>query len=496
MITINALEPLQNIIDTFDSKLAEIELINEKDIENSKETLYCMIDSYVRDNIIKLKSYKFPKEVTEYLIEVLDENDLFNEVDVTEYIEECVDYYFNFIQTPRHLSNFNAILDIDYIEKRIDFLRKKPQPDQRTAEWFLFRGEHITASSAWKSFESQKTQNQLIYSKCAPINIAKKSSVNVNSACHHGHKYEPLSTLIYEFENDTVIEEFGCLEDDDTCYLAASPDGINVKKNNPLYGRLLEIKNPKSRIISGVPKVEYWVQMQFQMHVTKLHICDFLETTFTEYETEEDYLKDGTFSVSTDNKHKGVIICFNDGNGPIYKYSPLNISKTEFDIWYDNEMKENNNLSWIENAWWKVDVYSCVTVLYNKEWFDAAKPFFQKTWDTIAIEKEGGYEHRKATKRVSKPVTIISQHYDIIAKINALEKAEEKKNNKMSMNDNIGDMIQQVNNKLINDKQINNKQINDIIVNKNPTSKTTTDTVQIKNEANIIRIRTQSFDKT
>ena len=147
-------------------------------------------------------------------------------------------------------------------------------------------------------------------------------------------------------------------------------------------------------------------------------------------------------------------------------------------------MKENNNLSWIENAWWKVDVYSCVTVLYNKEWFDAAKPFFQKTWDTIAIEKEGGYEHRKATKRVSKTVTIISQHYDIIAKINALEKAEEKKNNKMSMNDNIGDTI-----------QANNKQINDTIVNEYPTVKIT-DTVQIKNEVNIIRIRTESFDKT
>ena len=494
MITIDGLESLPNIIDTFDSKVAEIELINENDIENIMETLYHMIDSYVNDHIIKLKSYKFPKEVTEYLIEVLEGNDLFNENNVTEYIEECVEYYFNFIQTPRHLSNFNAILDIDCIEKRIDILRKKPQPDQRTAEWFLFRGEHITASSAWKSFESQKTQNQLIYSKCAPINIAKKSSVNVNSACHHGHKYEPLSTLIYEFENNTIIEEFGCLEDDDTSYLAASPDGINVKKDNPLYGRLLEIKNPKSRIISGIPKVEYWVQMQFQMHVTKLHICDFLETTFTEYETEEDYLKDGAFSVSIDNKYKGVIICFNDGNGPVYKYSPLNISKIEFDIWYDNEMEENSAISWIENIWWKVNVYSCVTVLYNKEWFDAAKPFFQKTWDTITTEKGGGYEHRKATKRVSKPVTIISQHYDIISKINALEKAEDKKNDKMFMSIKVlkaivGDEIvnERINNKPDNEQQVNEQQVNELVNKKS--------NIKITDTVNIIKIRTQSFDE-
>ena len=437
MITIDILNDLEDITETFDSKIIEIDLINEKyfeiDLENILETLYSMIDSYVSDNIINLKSYKFQKEVSRYLIDVLDEHNLFDNVDVTEYVEDCVDYYFNFIQVPRHLNHFKNPFtgnNIGEIEKRIDTLRKKPQPDQRTVEWFLFRGKHITASSAWKSFESQKTQNQLIYSKCAPINISQKSSVNVNSACHHGHKYEPLSTLIYEFENDTVIEEFGCLEDDDTLYLAASPDGINVKKGNPLYGRLLEIKNPKSRIISGVPKVEYWVQMQFQMHVTKLHVCDFLETTFHEYETEADYLKDGEFSLSTDNKHKGMIICFNDGFGPIYKYSPLNISKPEFDKWYENEIDENSNLSWIENIWWKVKIYSCVTVLYNKEWFEAAKPYFEKTWNTISIEKNEGYEHRKATKRVIKPSNIISKHDDLISKINKIANAEynDKKN--------------------------------------------------------------------
>jgi hypothetical protein len=148
--------------------------------------------------------------------------------------------------------------------------------------------------------------------------------------------------------------------------------------------------------------------MQFQMHVATLHICDFLETTFQEYENEEAFMNDGTFARSHDDKHKGVIICFNDGNGPIYKYSPLDVSKKQFDEWYENELEENKNLSWIENVWWKTKVYSCVTVLYNKEWFDVAKPYFKKIWDTILKEQISGYDHRKATKRViKKPANII-----------------------------------------------------------------------------------------
>ena len=454
MITIDELKPLENIINGFESNLIEHNL-HKTDIHDIKETLFNIIDLYVKDNIINMKSYKFEKEVYEYMNIFIEENTLFNNlINLGDYLDECVDYYFNFIQIPRHYPNYTTKnIDTLAIENRIKILRNKPQPDQRTPEWYLFRGEHLTASSAWKAFESQKTQNQLIYSKCAPIDVAKKSSVNVNSACHHGHKYEPLSTMIYEFENDTIVEEFGCLGDDHTPYLAASPDGINVKKNNKLYGRLLEIKNPKSRVISGIPKIEYWVQMQFQMHVAKLHICDFLETTFTEYENEEEYLNDGEFSLSSDNKHKGVIVCFNDSNGPLYEYSPINITKKEFNKWYDNLLKKYENISWIENIWWKVNVYSCVTVLYNKEWFDAAKPYFKKIWDTIQKEKKTGYEHRKAVKRISTKKHILSKEDEFIKQINSLANASYEKNN---------------------------KKVKDIK----------------KELPNIIRIRTQSFDET
>ena len=45
-------------------------------------------------------------------------------------------------------------------------------------------------------------------------------------------------------------------------HLGASPDGINTDKTSQLYGRMLEIKNIVNREINGIPKSEYWIQMQ------------------------------------------------------------------------------------------------------------------------------------------------------------------------------------------------------------------------------------------
>ena len=71
---------------------------------------------------------------------------------------------------------------------------------------------------------------------------------------------------------------------------------------------MLEIKNIVNREITGIPKKEYWVQMQLQMEVCNLPECDFLETRFKEYEDERGaFLKDGGFDCS---KIKGIIICF------------------------------------------------------------------------------------------------------------------------------------------------------------------------------------------
>jgi putative phage-type endonuclease len=147
--------------------------------------------------------------------------------------------------------------------------------------------------SAYKAFESQSSINQLIYEKCQPLKSFDEDEevkmVNTNTAMHWGQKYEPLSVMIYEAKYGTKVEDFGCIQHPIYKFLGASPDGIVINKESQRYGRMLEIKNPVSREITGIPKKEYWTQMQLQMEVCDLDECDFLETKFKEGMTWENH---------------------------------------------------------------------------------------------------------------------------------------------------------------------------------------------------------------
>jgi putative phage-type endonuclease len=316
-----------------------------------------------------------------------------------------VDAFVIFISThniernPEPAKNINH----DFISNRIDYLRNIPQPAQRTPEWYHFRHNLITASNAYKAFESQSTINQLIYEKCQPIKIDNKPvMVNINSPFHWGQKYEPLSVLIYEEKYNTQIEDFGCIKHDKYKFLGASPDGINVDQTNELYGRMLEIKNVVNREITGIPKKEYWIQTQLQMEVCDLNECDFLETKFVEYGCEQDFHNDIT------DKTKGVIMYFITKEGkPHYVYKPLSITDTEqIRIWEETTM-EQTDMMWIKNYYWKLDIFSCVLIMRNRKWFEDNICQIEKVWKIIEEERITGYEHRAPVKRVKKEIVVV-----------------------------------------------------------------------------------------
>jgi len=339
-----------------------------------------------------------------------DENETVMSCQIDELINVAMHDYFKFIRPHRSYkySFIRKSPNLEKMKKKIEFLESLYQPEQKTEEWYSHRHGLITASSVWKVFGSQSVQNQLIYEKCMPFDPTKYSRVNTESSLHWGQKYEVLSKQLYEEINGTKVQEFGCIRHPNPNYyfIGASPDGINVCPLSPLYGRMVEIKNVVSREINGIPKEDYWIQMQIQMEVCNLPECDFEETKFTEYEDEDAFDADSDetndfskWNYNLNGKRRGVIVYFAKDEKPFYQYAPLEITtKADFDAWFEETVNTHDNLTWIKNIYWRLEVYSCVLVLRNKEWFKNAVVKIEELWKIIETEKQTGFQHR-APKR-------------------------------------------------------------------------------------------------
>ena len=399
---------LPKLHDLYDELKVEDDFTNTSYHEDFLETIDIFIDEYVNSHIMEYKEKDFEDIVKEavysQILEVYSEQINYLDLSLDDTVDECVYLYFTKNNCPRSYEDSIVISNPinNIITKQLTKIKNKYQPDQRTDDWYHFRWDGLTASNLWKIFDTQASLNSLIYSKCVPIDIKKYQSVNIDSAFHNGHKYEPLSLMIYEEIYDTKVSEYGCITHDNYEFLKASPDGINTKRGNPRYGRLVEVKNPVSRKLTGIPKKDYWIQMQHQMEVCDLNECDFLETIFKSYDNEDAFMKDGSFTTTVDGKRKGIIIRYFDNKEPIYEYAPLNISKQDFDVWYNETMEKNKNLTWIENIYWYLEDISIVLVTRNRKWYNKALPKLIETWDTIIKERKEGYEHRKPNKREKK----------------------------------------------------------------------------------------------
>ena len=259
---------------------------------------------------------------------------------------------------------------------------------QRSSEWYAFRHNMITASSVAKALGSQAEINSLIVEKCSPP-VAQVSQSTVGPR-HWGVRYEPVSVLYYEHTYQTKITEYACLAHPVYSFLGASPDGVNTVPETPLYGRMLEIKNPVSRVITGVPKREYWVQMQVQMEVMDLDACDFLETKFVEYASAADFHADGTFQTAAAGNAKGVILYFQKDGMFDYAYPPFGCEEAEFKRWEDDEMNKNVGREWVTTLYWKLEVALCTLVERNRTWFHANLSRIESVWRLIEAERQSG----------------------------------------------------------------------------------------------------------
>ena len=379
--------------------------------------------NYVNSNLLQTMYYDLYDEIYEETNEVfytqLIENNLLASLfninnNVSSLllhltIELCQNVVFKFYIPKRSYSKSyirKISTNHNKIKATLFKLQNIPQPEQRTPEWYVFRNSTLTASNIYKIFMSESTQSQLIIEKCCPSDPNKYKNNNLNSPMHWGQKYERVSVLYYEHLNNTKVSEFGCIPHRNYSYIAASPDGIICDENSNIYGRMLEIKNVVSREINGIPKTEYWIQMQIQMEVCDLNECDFLETKFLEYCDIDEYKEDYITNISS-NVHCGFIMQFSINNEDVhYEYPPFNlhnIESDEYNDWTNLMLEKNKDNSYVRNIYWKLETISCVLVLRNKLWFKYIQPYIETFWNALVSEKnDGSYVNRINSKQKAK----------------------------------------------------------------------------------------------
>lgn len=339
------------------------------DMEIRPDTLHMLRQAHVDDliNCIStvLKQVVKPEYVfPEYILQIL--------------CEECPE-----------IRNPYACITWTSPEGYVDELKKVFQPEQRSPEWYAFRKERLTASDIATVLGKNhySTPKDILLKKCG-----YEKPFYMSPPCAHGVKYEPIATEIYERRQKMKVHEFGCIAHPHYPFIGASPDGICSN------GVMLEIKNPYSRKIVGIPPIHYWIQMQIQLEVCDLELCDFLECSYTFYDSYDE-LKDGETSATHGNTEFGPVIEYyvaTNTKEARYRYCPMGISVKKMHTWIQDTMKDiHNNENCVYEpfvTWWALKTYSLVRIRRDTAWFARALPQLRTFWERVVKQRTIGIE--------------------------------------------------------------------------------------------------------
>jgi putative phage-type endonuclease len=390
------------------------------EFEDLAESVYDIVENYVFDTVLNMSKPNFKdtliEEVTHVIFQQLDDAEVYSDYDsLLVFVEDQVEIWFitHVYKCPeRHLEHYMGNILVDYFAQDEEFVlefitskldtiseKDKANPPQRTPEWYKRRYDMLTASNLYQALGSDAQKNRLIFEKCKPLDtsITESKWISTEGSLHWGVKYEPLTVLVYEKMTGAKIGNFGCIQHSEYPFLGASPDGIVMNPESPLYGRLVEIKNIYNRDMDGVPSEAYWVQMQLQMHCCELEACDFVETRFEEYESED------AFKTDTNDREKvrGIILQFipRDSLSNIPKYEYFIEDGSSIEEWIEEKKVEHPEYVIFKTHYWYLDEICMTTILRNELWFQVSINEFKAIWETIQRERISGYEHRAAKKR-------------------------------------------------------------------------------------------------
>lgn len=308
-----------------------------------------------------------------------------------------------------------------------NYLKNCPQHAQKSREWYVERQNMLTASDVGTATHANHNSSEEEL-------IVKKSQLEppfeTNVFTFHGIKYEFVSTQIYEQLMNCHVEEFGLIKHKTIPFLGASPDGIVCATRHdgsfcPLYGRMLEIKNPpkreiktKGELIGEICPEYYWVQVQIQLETCELDECDFWQTKIVEYDSRGDCYRDsahqGALLQEQDERieydprktsMRGCIVEFvpiaKQDVEPLYEgkylYPPLHthITVEAQEQWCLDALQnwkqfaEANDLTWARDytfrrlCYWKLEKGHRILIKRDRKWFRETLPVIEKFWNRV-----------------------------------------------------------------------------------------------------------------
>lgn len=284
-----------------------------------------------------------------------------------------------------YLNSVNA----SSFRRKIKTLQNKPQPEQRTEDWYSAREVRVTASEAANCLTLDETacKEYVDYYKISDFKYKPNQCANVYSdtqsyllektnkfylrkqgiipaymstaATAWGQKYEDCAIRLYTLLTGDIVHEFGLITHSRLAWLGASPDGVTTR------GVMLEIKCPKSRKVTGVPPFHYFVQCQIQLECCNLDMCHFLECEMEEFENEDGW------RICTDPK--GLLVYKNDK----YIYPPM------------VEMSDDDFLEWAKGqegdsiTYYSIPDYTITNIPRMKDWFKNNRDRFKTIYDKL-----------------------------------------------------------------------------------------------------------------
>jgi hypothetical protein len=351
------------------------------------------------------------KEIIEELFETVDDPAILT---IKDSLLESVPSFYERVAMKR------AYKDLDHRKKRLEALATAHQIEQRSEEWYKHALEFLTASQFGDLLGAKRGRGKLVLSKVQKEEPQQHSRrfaawTHESNPFDWGIRFEPVAKMVYEYITATKVREIGRLvHSNPELKLAASPDGIVEEcATSDRLGRLVEFKAPISRIIEDgdVPK-NYWYQMQIQMEVADIDLCDYFEVVL------RSPVRDGTPIIEGPGRMSGYVYSIGHMQPPFDDPQPFRYiySKINEEVATLEELNLQEGETLLETIPWDLIGYNLVPVVRSHVWFGSMKPVIKEFWDDVEKAKSGVFKLPEARKTKANGCLIKDDDIPVISK--------------------------------------------------------------------------------